>query len=121
MQSGHLSSSRPIRGHPCNDERYCDIDKKDLPGGESLADTIKRVLPYWEGEIAPHVKNGKRAIVAASDNSLRSLIKHLDGISDDDIVGLEIRNAVPLVYELDDDLKPLRKYYLLEGSRKEAI
>lgn len=98
--------------NPCLDPKYCDIDKKDLPCGESLEDTIKRVLPYWEKEIAPQIRNGKRVIVAASGNSLRSLIKHIENISDDDIVGLEIKNGTPLIYELDKDLKAVSKYYL---------
>jgi 2,3-bisphosphoglycerate-dependent phosphoglycerate mutase len=98
--------------HPCQDARYCDIDKKDLPCGESLEDTIKRVLPYWENEIVPQIKKGKKVIVAASGNSLRSLIKYIDNISDDDIVGLEVKNGVPLVYELDENMKSINKYYL---------
>lgn len=107
--------------HPCNDPKYCDIDKKDLPCGESLEDTVKRVMPYWTDEILPHIKSGKRVIVAASGNSLRALIKTIDGISDDDIVGLEIRTGTPLVYELDDSFKPIRKYYLVDGGKEEPI
>jgi 2,3-bisphosphoglycerate-dependent phosphoglycerate mutase len=107
--------------NPCNDEKYCDIDKKDLPCGESLEDTIKRVTPYWENEIVPQIKAGRRVIVAASGNSLRSLVKYIDNISDDDIVGLEIKTGTPLVYELDDNLKPLRKYYLLDSGVEEPI
>ena len=107
--------------NPCNDAKYCDIDKKDLPCGESLEDTIKRVLPYWDSEILPHLKNDKKIIVAASGNSLRALVKHIDNISDDDIVGLEIRTGTPLVYELDDDMKTIRKYYLLDGGKEEPI
>ncbi len=96
-----------------NDPRYANIDKNLIPRGESLEDTIKRVLPYWSEEIVPVMKSGKKVIVAASGNSLRALIKHIDGISDDDIVGLEIKTGTPLVYELDlDTLKPLRHYYL---------
>ena len=107
--------------NPCNDEKYCDIDKKDLPCGESLEDTIKRVAPYWQDEILPQIKKGKKVIVAASGNSLRSLVKYIDNISDDDIVGLEIRTGTPLVYELDETLKPLRKYYLLDNGVEEPI
>ncbi len=98
--------------HPCNNEKYCDIDKKDLPCGESLKDTIARVLPYWENDIVPQIKEGKKVIIAASGNSLRALIKHIEGISDDDIVGLEIKTGTPLVYELDDNLKAVGKRYV---------
>jgi len=98
--------------HPCLDPKYCDLDKKDLPCGESLEDTIKRVMPYWQGEIVPQIKGGKKVIIAASGNSLRALIKHIEGISDDDIVGLEIKNGTPLVYELDENLKAVNKRYL---------
>jgi len=107
--------------NPCNDAKYCDIDKKELPCGESLEDTVKRVLPYWKEDIMPQIKEGKRVIVAASGNSLRALVKYIDKISDNDIVGLEIRTGTPLVYELDDDLKPLRKYYLLDNGVEEPI
>lgn len=102
--------------HPCQDPKYCDMDRKDLPCGESLEDTIRRVMPYWNGEIAPAIKSGKRVIVSASGNSLRALVKHLENISDNDIVGLEIPNATPLVYELDVDLKFVNKYYINSSS-----
>lgn len=98
--------------YPGNDPKYKDIDKKDLPCGESLEDTVKRVLPYWKDEIVPEIKNGKRVIIAASGNSLRALIKYIDNISDDDIVKLEIKTGTPLIYELDENLKPLNHYYL---------
>ncbi len=107
--------------NPCNDEKYCDIDKKDLPVGESLEDTIKRVLVYWENDIVPQIKANKKIIIAASGNSLRALIKHIDNISDDDIVGLEIATGTPLVYELDDNLKPLNKYYLGKDGEKTLL
>lgn len=107
--------------HPCNDPKYCDMDVKDLPCGESLADTVARVMPYWENEIVPHIQAGKKVVIAASGNSLRALIKKLDGISDDDIVGLELKNGVPLVYELDETFKPLRKFYLVDGGKEEPI
>lgn len=107
--------------HPCNDQKYCDIDKKDLPCGESLEDTIKRVAPYWQDEILPQIKSDRKVIVAASGNSLRALIKYVDNISDDDIVGLEIRTGTPLVYELDENFKPIRKYYLLDKGVEEPI
>lgn len=107
--------------HPCNDNKYCDIDKKDLPHGESLEDTIKRVLPYWESEIVPQIKHGKKVIVSASGNSLRALIKHIDSVSDDDIVGLEIKTGTPLIYELDENLKPIDRYYLGNAGIHEQI
>ncbi len=107
--------------NPCNDEKYCDIDKKDLPCGESLEDTVKRVLVYWQNDIVPVVKAGKISIVAASGNSLRALVKHIDGISDDGIVGLEIPTATPLVYELDENLKPISRYYLVKDGVKQPL
>ena len=107
--------------NPANDPKYCDVDKKDLPVGESLEDTIKRVLPYWENEIIPQIKSGKKVIVAASGNSLRALVKYIDNISDNDIVGLEIATGTPLVYELDENLKPIKKYYLLKDGEQKPI
>lgn len=107
--------------NPCNDAKYCDINKNDLPFGESLEDTVKRVLPYLKDNIFSAVKGGKKAIVAASGNSLRAIIKYMDNISDNDIVGLEILTGTPIVYELDDDLKPIRKYYLLDNGVEQAI
>ena len=88
-----------------HDPRYAGIDG-DVPGTESLKIVIDRLLPYWEGEIVPDLKAGKTVLVAAHGNSLRALVKHLDGISDDDIAGLNIPTGIPLVYELDDDLRP---------------
>lgn len=95
-----------------NDVRYQNLLPEEVPLTECLKDTVERVVPYWQIEIAPQVRAGKRVIIAAHGNSLRGLIKHLDGISDGDIVGLNIPTAVPLVYELTDDLKPIRNYYL---------
>ena len=83
-----------------------------MPKTECLKDTVARVIPYWNEAIAPAVRAGKRVLVAAHGNSLRALVKHLDGISDADIVGLNMPTGVPLVYELDDGLRPLRHYYL---------
>lgn len=91
------------------DRRYAGLD---VPLTECLKDTVARVIPYWDAEIAPTVKSGQRVLIAAHGNSLRALIKHLDGISDSDIVSLNIPNGVPLVYELDADLKPIKSYYL---------
>ena len=91
---------------------YADVDKKELPLHESLKDTIARVVPYYNDKIVPELKAGRRILVAAHGNSLRALVKYLDNISDEDIAGLNIPTGVPLVYELDDELKPIRHYYL---------
>ena len=98
--------------HPSKDVRYAGLLAEELPLTECLKDTVERVVPYWQIEIAPQIRAGKRVIIAAHGNSLRALIKHLDGISDADIVGLNIPTAVPLVYELTDELVPIRSYYL---------
>jgi 2,3-bisphosphoglycerate-dependent phosphoglycerate mutase len=98
--------------HPGRDRRYAGLSKEELPLGESLKDTVARFLPYWHSTIAPAVKAGQRVLVAAHGNSLRALVKYLDNVSDDEIVGLNIPTGVPLVYELDGDLKALRHYYL---------
>jgi 2,3-bisphosphoglycerate-dependent phosphoglycerate mutase len=97
---------------PGNDPRYKDVPKKELPLTECLKDTVARFLPYWHEVIIPTVKAGKKVIIAAHGNSLRALVKHLDKISDDEIVGLNIPTGIPLVYELDKDLKPIKHYYL---------
>jgi len=94
------------------DPRYKHLAPSDIPATECLRDTVARVLPFWKDSIAPAIQRGRRVIVAAHGNSLRALIKYLDGISDDDIVGLNIPTARPLVYELDDQLRPMRHYYL---------
>lgn len=91
-----------------NDVRYADLGS-DLPATECLADVVKRMLPYWESNIVPDLKAGKTVMVAAHGNSLRALVKHLDGISDDDIAGLNIPTGIPLVYKLDSNLKPVVK------------
>ena len=98
--------------HPCHDRRYAGLSAEEMPACESLKDTIARFLPYWHQSIAPDVRSGKRVIVAAHGNSLRALVKYLDNMGDDEVVGLNIPTGVPLVYELDDDLKPLKHYYL---------
>jgi len=108
--------------YPGHDPGYKDLDEKDIPLTECLKDTVKRVLPYWHETIAPVIKSGKRAIISAHGNSLRALVKYLDNISDEDIVGLNIPTGIPLVYELDDDLKPIRSYYLGDPEEvKKAI
>ena len=89
-----------------HDPRYSDLGQ-DLPGTECLADVVVRMLPYWESKIVPDLKSGKTVMVAAHGNSLRALVKHLDGIGDDEIAGLNIPTGIPLVYELDENLKPL--------------
>ncbi|MDO9450919.1 MAG: 2,3-diphosphoglycerate-dependent phosphoglycerate mutase [Rugosibacter sp.] len=94
------------------DPRYASIPADELPRTECLKDTVARVLPFWNDTIAPSIKAGKSVIIAAHGNSLRALIKYLDQVSDDDIVGINIPTAQPLVYELDADLKPIRHYYL---------
>ena len=96
--------------HPSHDPRY--KGEKDLPAGESLQQTVARMIPYWNEEIAPAVKSGKCILVAAHGNSLRALVKHLDGMSDAAIMGLNIPTGVPLVYELDSNLNPIKHYYL---------
>lgn len=98
--------------YPGNDPRYRALAAGDLPLTECLKDTVARVLPYWNGTIAPAIRGGERILVTAHGNSLRALVKHLDAISDTDIVGLNIPTGVPLVYELDDDLRPVQHYYL---------
>jgi 2,3-bisphosphoglycerate-dependent phosphoglycerate mutase len=98
------------------DPRYAELDAASAPRAECLKDTVERFLPYWHDTIAPTIRSGKRVIIAAHGNSLRALIKHLDGVSDADIVELNIPNGVPLVYELDAELKPLRHYYLGDAA-----
>lgn len=104
------------------DLRYAGLDPADVPLTECLKDTVARVLPYWNETIAPQIRAGRRVLVAAHGNSIRALVKYLDGISDDEIVGLNIPNGIPLVYELDDALKPIRSYYLgdAEAAAKAA-
>ena len=91
------------------DRRYAGVE---VPLTECLKDTVARVIPYWDSTIAPAIKSGQRVLIAAHGNSLRALVKHLDGIADADIVGLNIPNGIPLVYELDANLKPVQRYYL---------
>ncbi len=98
--------------HPGNDRRYRHLSAGELPLTECLADTVARFLPYWEGEIAPAVRFGERVLVVAHGNSLRALVKHLDGMSDDEITGVNIPTGMPLVYTLDDELNPIDKRYL---------
>ena len=98
--------------HPRFDPRYAGVNPAILPSSESLELTLKRVLPFWEKEIVPRLKSGEKLLVAAHGNSLRALVKHLDNISNEEIVELNIPTGIPLVYELDDQLKPIQHYYL---------
>jgi 2,3-bisphosphoglycerate-dependent phosphoglycerate mutase len=98
--------------YPGNEPRYADLSADELPLTECLKDTVARFLPYWHDTIAPAIKEDKKVIIVAHGNSLRALVKYLDNISEDEIVELNIPTGVPLVYELDGDLKPLKNYYL---------
>jgi 2,3-bisphosphoglycerate-dependent phosphoglycerate mutase len=100
--------------HPRHDPRYAGLSEKDLPRCECLKDTVNRMLPYWHSTIEPVVKSGKKVLIVAHGNSLRALVKYLDQISDDDIVSLNIPTGIPLVYELDASMKPLKSYYLAD-------
>jgi 2,3-bisphosphoglycerate-dependent phosphoglycerate mutase len=95
-----------------SDPRYAKLKPDDVPLTECLKDTVERVMPFWSESLAPAIKAGKRIVIAAHGNSIRALVKYLDGISDDAIVGLNIPNGIPLVYELDANLKPIKSYYL---------
>ena len=101
--------------YPGNDPKYSELSKDELPKTENLIDTIDRVLVYWNEEIKPAIESGKNVIIAAHGNSLRALIKYLDNISDDEIVGVEVQTGNPICYELDDNLKPIRHYYVKEN------
>jgi len=98
--------------YPGHDPRYANLSAKQLPLAECLHDTVERVLPYWNQQIVPAIKSGQTVIVAAHGNSLRALVKHLDQVSDEDILKLNIPTGAPLVYELDADLKPINSHYL---------
>ncbi|NUZ07049.1 2,3-diphosphoglycerate-dependent phosphoglycerate mutase [Piscinibacter koreensis] len=98
------------------DIRYARLSPEQIPLTECLKDTVERVLPYWDAEIAPAISSGRRLLIAAHGNSIRALVKYLDKVSDSDIVGLNIPNGIPLVYELDAELQPIRSYYLDEAA-----
>ena len=100
-----------------NDPNYSNIDQNDIPLSECLKDTVNRFLPYWDKTIKPSIQNEKKVLIVAHGNSLRSLVKHLDNISDNDIISLNIPTGIPLVYELNGDLKPIKNYYL--GNQEE--
>jgi len=105
---------------PGHDPRYKNIPEAELPTTECLKDTVARFLPLWHETIAPVVRSGQKVIIAAHGNSLRALVKYLDNVSDEEIISLNIPTGVPLVYELDDELKPIRHYYLGDQSAIEA-
>ncbi|MBL7056480.1 2,3-diphosphoglycerate-dependent phosphoglycerate mutase [Candidatus Woesearchaeota archaeon] len=100
-----------------NDPKYEDLDKKDIPLTECLKDNVSRTVPYWESDIAPALKSGKRVLISAHGNSLRALVKYLDNVPDSEITQFNIPTGVPLVYELDENLKPIKHYFL--GDEKE--
>jgi 2,3-bisphosphoglycerate-dependent phosphoglycerate mutase len=103
-----------------SDPRYAKLNPTDVPLTECLKDTVARVMPFWNESMAPAIKAGKRIVVAAHGNSIRALVKYLDNISETDIVGLNIPNGIPLVYELDENLKPIRHYYLGDAEAAAA-
>ena len=106
--------------HPRHDRRYAELPPDVLPDTECLADVVDRMLPYWYDAIVPDVVNGRRPLVVAHGNSLRALVKHLDGLSEDEVVGLNIPTGIPLVYELDDDMRAVSKRYLGDQEAAEA-
>ena len=108
--------------HPGRDPRYAGLAAAERPGSESLKDTASRFLPLWRETIAPEILAGRRVLIAAHGNSLRALVKYLDGVSEEKIVGLNIPTGIPLVYELDGQARPLRHYYLgdPEAARRAA-
>lgn len=106
--------------YPGNDPRYKDLKPEEVPVTECLEDTVKRFVPYWEEAIAPTVKEGKKVLIAAHGNSIRALVKYLDNVSDDEISELNIPTGIPLVYELDENLKPIKHYYLGDQAAVEA-
>ena len=104
--------SKDDKRYPGNDPKYSDLKKNELPTTENLIDTIKRVMEYWNSDIKKDLETGKRVIIAAHGNSLRGLIKYLDNMTDEEIIKLELQTGNPICYELDDNLKPIRHYYL---------
>lgn len=106
--------------HPSHDDRYADVDPADLPAAECLKDVVERMLPYWHDSIVPDLEEGKTVLVVAHGNSLRALVKHLDKIDEDEIVGLNIPTGIPLLYELDENLEPIESRYLGDEAAAEA-
>jgi 2,3-bisphosphoglycerate-dependent phosphoglycerate mutase len=108
--------------YPGNDNRYEELTADEIPLSECLKDTVERVLPYWHEKIAPTIKTGKKVIISAHGNSLRALVKYLDNVPKEEIIKLNIPTGIPLIYELDDDLKPINHYYLADSEMvEEAI
>lgn len=107
--------------HPSLDPKYKGFDPKELPLGESLKDTIERFLPFWQAEVEPQIKNGKKVICSLHSNTLRALIKYLDNLSPEEIMKVNVPYCIPLVYELDDNLKPLKHYYLAPDEEVAAV
>jgi len=103
--------------HPRYDPRYADVPREELPATESLKITLERVLPYWHEQIVPQLKQGKKVLISAHGNSMRALVKHLDSVSDEEITGLNIPTGIPLVYELDEQLKAKTHYYLADEEK----
>jgi 2,3-bisphosphoglycerate-dependent phosphoglycerate mutase len=106
--------------NPAYDPIYSSLAKNEIPLSESLKDTLKRAVPYWENEIVPSIKDGKRVIVSAHGNSLRAIIKYLDNVSDEDISNLNIPTGIPFIYEFDKDMKPVKHYYLADEATVRA-
>ena len=102
---------------PGNDPRYAEVSNKDLPATECLKDTVARVLPYWNDKMVPAIRQGKKVLMVAHGNTIRALMKHLDQLSEEEILHTNIPTGIPLVYELDQDLKPIRHYYLGDEAK----
>jgi 2,3-bisphosphoglycerate-dependent phosphoglycerate mutase len=113
-----METSDPL--HPCHDARYKSIDRRLLPNGESLKDTVTRFLPLWKEQILPQVKSGKKILIVAHGNSLRALIQHLENMSSEDIMGVNMPTGVPMMYELDEDLRVLRREFIGEPEEVKA-
>ena len=105
--------------YPGNDDRYKGLTADETPLSECLKDTVERVLPYWHDNIVPTIKSGKLVLISAHGNSLRALVKYLDNVPEEEIIKLNIPTGIPLIYELDDDLKPLNHYYLADSEKVE--
>merc|ERR1719244_2217152 len=113
-----METTNPM--YPGNDPKYKDLKPEEIPQTECLKDTVERFLPYWHEVIAPTIKKGQKVIIAAHGNSIRALVKYLDDIPDDEITELNIPTGIPLVYELDQDLRPIRHYYLASDEQVAA-
>lgn len=112
---------RDDKRHPGNDRRYASMSEEELPKTECLKDTYNRCIPYWHDTIAPTIKSGKRVLIAAHGNSMRALIKFLDDISDDEIPSVNVPTGIPLVYELNEDLKPIKHFYLADPEKVKKL